>query len=119
MGERLWIVAEVIAGHGIEFFGEEAERARELNEGSEAIGCFVDAGRSGERLDQPERARQECALGASESVMTGRIPVKERATRVESSRAIESIVSRTAGESGGSIPTSGRTSTDASKSSES
>ena len=86
MGQRLWIVAEMVTGHGVDLFGEEAERARELDEGREAIGCFVEPSGHGECLDQPERARQECALGASESVMTGRIPVKERAARGEFTR---------------------------------
>jgi hypothetical protein len=76
----------MVTGHGVDFFGEKAERARELDEGREAIGCLVEPSGHGQCLDQPERARQECALGASESVMTGRIPVKERATRGEFTR---------------------------------
>ena len=86
VGECLRIVAEMVAGDGIDFLREEAERARELEEGREAIRRLADPSGRGQCLDQPECTGQERALGAVEPVMSGRIPVEERATSGEFTR---------------------------------
>ena len=83
VGQRLRVVAEMVAGGGIHLLGVEAERARELDERGESIGGFGDPAGAGERLDEPERAGQERAFGAGEPVASGRVAVEERAAGVE------------------------------------
>src|SRR5256885_15945528 len=73
-------------GGGVHLFGVQAEGRRECDEGGEPLGRFGNAARLGECLYEPERARQERAFGAGQSVAAGRIAVEEGAASVEVAR---------------------------------
>ena len=84
MGERLRVVAEMVAGRRVHLLGVEAERAaRARARSSKPLGRLGDPAGAGERLDEPERARQERAFGAGEAVAAGRVAVEQRAAGVE------------------------------------
>ncbi|HKR68588.1 MAG TPA: hypothetical protein VJT16_07110 [Streptosporangiaceae bacterium] len=68
---------------GVHLLGVETERCRELDEGLEALDRLGHASGRGERLHEPERAREERALTTGQAVATRRVPVEERTTGAE------------------------------------
>ena len=78
MGEGLRIVAELLAGRGIGFLGIEPERPGDPDQLLHEPGGVVDGTGGGEGLDEPERAWQESAFAAAESVIASGVAVDER-----------------------------------------
>src|SRR6478735_2988601 len=69
MRERLREVAEVVTGLGVELLGVETERRRDADQSLQQVTRALLLADDGEGRDQPERADQERALLARQSVV--------------------------------------------------
>ena len=78
VGERLRKIAQEAARRRIHLLAEKPQRRGLLQHGLEqGNGVFVLTGVR-QRLDQPERAGQECPLRSGKAVLSGRITLEQR-----------------------------------------
>lgn len=77
--ERLWVVAQVLPGCGIHFFGVEAQDRPAIQQLLEQLDGLSCASALSESLDQPEGAGQERALDAGETITSWGISVEQGA----------------------------------------
>src|SRR5438477_2809115 len=78
MRETLRKISEMLAGVAIYLLGVEAHVVCGVDELLHQLLCFAAAAEQGERLDEPERAREERALTAVHPVVS-RVPHDVRA----------------------------------------
>src|SRR6266508_3067555 len=71
VGQGLWVVAEVLPAGRVHLLGVQAKRAGKVQQLGEPLGGFGSPAGLRQRLDQPERARQECPFGAGKPVVAG------------------------------------------------
>src|SRR2546423_6947408 len=70
MAESLRHVAEEVPAVGVDLFAVEADVVGEAEQLLHQLGGGIDASGASECLGEPERARQERALGVCEAVLT-------------------------------------------------
>ena len=85
MGQGLRVVAEMPSRGRVDLFAVEPERARESEQSVQAGLGLDDTSGGGECLDQPERAWEEGAFAAGETVLAGWVPVDQGFAGVERS----------------------------------
>src|ERR1035437_1990654 len=91
----------------VHLFAIQAQGVGLVEQGLEQLDGFWAAASVGQGLDEPERARQECAFGAGQAAASWRYRYS-RGPPADNPSPTALIVSSTRGEPGSSMPSSGR-----------
>ena len=77
MGEGLREVPEMGSRRRVHLFAIQAQGVGLVEQGLEQLDGFWAAASVGQGLDEPERARQECAFGAGQAVASWRVSLQQ------------------------------------------